>query len=451
MKVLSDKQAKFLGLVLCCTGGFLLAFLLALVVYLLNLALDLFGGVFWSIAVSGMLAILLRPVICIFEEKMKLGRIQAILALYTLVILFFSSLFWFFGGKVLNQTKEIAGSVGEWPTLLEMKAEEKLPPELWDGISSHLQAFNEYWSGLVGEKQDSVFAELEPEQKNMVFSLPAEDRKVFAEFDISEKNAFFALDNNQSRLDFFDRKKMEMQNRVVESFGTQGGEIAKKSAEVLKSAWSGILDLFAKITYLAVIPIYLFYFLGTNRNLIDDLERELSFLSDSIREDLIFLIREFVGIMVAFFRGQLLIGMIMGIGFAIGFSVSGLKFGITLGLFFGLLNVVPYLGSIIGITTVLFLAYFQPGGIADGGGYEVLIGCGITFVAVQLFESYFLTPKIMGEQTGLHPVVVIVSIFFWGTALGGILGMIFGIPLTAFFITFWRLLCKKYFRSAVCA
>ena len=82
-----------------------------------------------------------------------------------------------------------------------------------------------------------------------------------------------------------------------------------------------------------MIPIYLFYFLGTNRNLIDDLERELSFLSDSIREDLIFLTREFVGIMVAFFRGQLLIGMIMGIGFAIGFSVSGLKFGITLGLF----------------------------------------------------------------------------------------------------------------------
>jgi predicted PurR-regulated permease PerM len=56
----------------------------------------------------------------------------------------------------------------------------------------------------------------------------------------------------------------------------------------------------------------------------------------------------------------------------------------------------------------------------------------------------------MGEQTGLHPVVVIFSIFFWGTALGGILGMIFGIPLTAFLIILWRLLCKKYFRSAIC-
>ena len=62
---------------------------------------------------------------------------------------------------------------------------------------------------------------------------------------------------------------------------------------------------------------------------------------------------------MAFFRGQLLIGMIMGIGFAIGFSVSGLKFGITLGLFFGLLNVVPYLGSIIGITTVCFWHIFS--------------------------------------------------------------------------------------------
>ena len=56
----------------------------------------------------------------------------------------------------------------------------------------------------------------------------------------------------------------------------------------------------------------------------------------------------------------------------------------------------------------------------------------------------------MGQQTGLHPVVVMVSIFFWGTALGGILGMIFGIPLTAFLIVAWRLLCRKYFQNSFC-
>jgi predicted PurR-regulated permease PerM len=164
----------------------------------------------------------------------------------------------------------------------------------------------------------------------------------------------------------------------------------------------------------------------------------------------IFLLREFVGILVAFFRGQLLIGLMMGIGYAIGFSISGLKFGIALGLLFGLLNIVPYLGSIVGIVTTLLVAYLQPDGIAQSGEWTILIGCGISFAVVQLIESYYLTPKIMGQQTGLHPVVVIVSIFFWGTALGGILGMIFGIPLTAFLIIAWRLLCRKYFNRSLC-
>ena len=236
----------------------------------------------------------------------------------------------------------------------------------------------------------------------------------------------------------------------MEVMEKQGGQIAEKSAEVLKSAWSGLLGLFAKITYLAVIPIYLFYFLSSNRNFFDDLDQELSFLSDSLRQDLVFLIREFVGILVAFFRGQLLIGMLMGVGYAIGFSLSGLKFGITLGLLFGLLNVVPYLGSIVGIVTTLLVAYLQPAGIAETGQWSILVGCSLSFAVVQLIESYYLTPKIMGQQTGLHPVVVMVSIFFWGTALGGILGMIFGIPLTAFFIIAWRLLCRKYFNRTSC-
>ena len=132
-----------------------------------------------------------------------------------------------------------------------------------------------------------------------------------------------------------------------------------------------------------------------------------------------------------------MIGLFMGIGYAIGFTLSGLKFGIALGLLFGLLNIVPYLGSIVGIGTALLVAYLQPGGISETGEWTVLLGCGASFVVVQLIESYYLTPKIMGQQTGLHPVVVIVSIFFWGSALGGILGMIFGIPLTAFIIIAW--------------
>ena len=66
------------------------------------------------------------------------------------------------------------------------------------------------------------------------------------------------------------------------------------------------------------------------------------------------------------------------------------------------------------------------------------------FAAVQFIEGNFLTPRIMGETTGLHPMVIIVAIFFWGTALDGLLGLILAIPLTAFVVVAWKLAHDTY-------
>ena len=104
----------------------------------------------------------------------------------------------------------------------------------------------------------------------------------------------------------------------------------------------------------------------------------------------------------------------------IGFTLIDLNFGIILGLGIGFLNIIPYLGSIIGIGTVLPLAYFQ----SDGGSIQLVLFALAIFTAVQIIEGYLLTPRIMGKSTGLHPLVIIIAIFFWGTALDGILIMI---------------------------
>jgi predicted PurR-regulated permease PerM len=447
---LSDRQRRFLAFVLCFGGALALGCLFAVLVLILNKTFDLFAGVIWSLAVSGMLAILLRPIVTFFEDKLNLGRMSSILLLYLLVIGSSGSAIWFLGGEVISQTREFIGSAADWPAKLEAKAKKSLPPETWEAFSEQAEVFKEYWKDLLGPKDPALVLQLEPKHQMIYDSLGIDDRETFRALDSEERMDFLELAEVAQRKAYLGRKNLEMRNQAMEVMEKQGGQIAEKSAEVLKSAWSGLLGLFAKITYLAVIPIYLFYFLSSNRNFFDDLDQELSFLSDSLRQDLVFLIREFVGILVAFFRGQLLIGMLMGVGYAIGFSLSGLKFGITLGLLFGLLNVVPYLGSIVGIVTTLLVAYLQPAGIAETGQWSILVGCGLSFAVVQLIESYYLTPKIMGQQTGLHPVVVMVSIFFWGTALGGILGMIFGIPLTAFFIIAWRLLCRKYFNRTTC-
>lgn len=231
---------------------------------------------------------------------------------------------------------------------------------------------------------------------------------------------------------------------VIGNLAKEVPEFSQGSAKALQGAWAGIHSIFSLLACLAIVPIYLFYFLSSRRDYISDLADQLSFINSGMRQDLIYLIRQFKEILEGFFRGQLIIGLMMGIGYAVGFSFSGLKFGIALGVFFGVLNIVPFLGSILGVISVIAVSYLQPGGILESGQWNVFLGCGITFAVVQLLESYWLSPKVMGQRTGLHPMVIIASVFFWGTAFDGVLGMILGIPLTAFIIVFWRLLRKKY-------
>jgi len=194
----------------------------------------------------------------------------------------------------------------------------------------------------------------------------------------------------------------------------------------------------------AVLPVYLVFFLLAGRKNVDGIESYLPFLKPDTRADVVFLVREFINIVVAFFRGQLVIAFLQGVLFAVGFALVGLELGFVLGLLLGFLNIIPYLGSIVGLAAALPLAYFQ-----DGGGLWTVVAVLVVFTVVQLIEAYVLTPKIMGDRTGLHPMAIIVAVFFWGSALGGIMGMILAIPLTAFAVVFWRLAREKYIEEWV--
>ncbi len=241
----------------------------------------------------------------------------------------------------------------------------------------------------------------------------------------------------------FAEKQMEKPaiRRVVESLTQEAQSLLSQALPSLKAAGVGVIGVFGFITQLAIIPIYLFFFLLSRQDPTRSLGDQLPFLKPDVRVDVVFLVREFIAIVVSFFRGQLVIGLIMGALLAVGFSLVGLRFGLFIGLALGILNIVPYLGTIIGLSVALPLAFLQP----EGGWSLVSYVLGV-FIAVQMIEGWFLTPKIMGDRTGLHPVTIIVAIFFWGTALNGILGMILAIPLTAFFVTVWRLVKRKYLK-----
>lgn len=205
------------------------------------------------------------------------------------------------------------------------------------------------------------------------------------------------------------------------------------------SAGAGVISWMGALVCWAVAPIYFAFFLMADTSRVDNLELHIPLLKSETRKDLLYLFKEFLNIIVAFFRGQLVIAFLQGLLFAIGFTIVGLKYGFVIGLTLGFLNIIPYLGNIIGLATALPLAFFQ-----EGGGITRVLVVLIVFATVQLIEGYLLTPKIMGDRTGLHPVVIILAIFFWGSALNGIMGMILAIPLTAFLVVFWRLIREKY-------
>jgi predicted PurR-regulated permease PerM len=183
---------------------------------------------------------------------------------------------------------------------------------------------------------------------------------------------------------------------------------------------------------MAFVPLFLFFLLLSGKRLRGPAHEFLSIFSAPTQHKLLYFTYVFVGHVTAFFRGQLVIAMIMAGMFAGGFTLIGLQGGVLIGLLLGLFNIVPFLGTLLGLLIVLPMSFFQA-----GGGLELMTLALLVFVVVQLVESWVLTPKIMADRSGLHPAVVVISVFFWGTALGGIIGMILAVPLTAFILAVW--------------
>jgi hypothetical protein len=331
-----------------------------------------FSGVLWPLAVAGVLALILRPVVQRLEIWVRGRRTVAVFVLYALFVIVIGGMLLLIVPPVIDQVLDFIDYV----------------PTLWSDVTKYGQIHYPTWIEVIRARIEN------PTVSKMVDSTL---------YELNTKIASF-----------------------LPSLAATGG---------------GVVGTFAFLSHVAIVPVYLFFFLLMRGNPKQKVSMELPFVPSGGREDIAFLISEFVGIVESFFRGQLLIGLIMGVLLALGFTLIGLKFGLVIGLTVGLLNIVPYLGSIIGLLVTLPLAFFQP-----GGGWKLAALVLAVKIVVQSVEGWFLTPKIMGQRTGLHPVIIIISIFFWGTALDGILGMLLAIPITAFVVTAWRLGKRKYLK-----
>jgi predicted PurR-regulated permease PerM len=176
---------------------------------------------------------------------------------------------------------------------------------------------------------------------------------------------------------------------------------------------------------LALIPIYAFYFLLEKRRIESHWREYMPLRDSSAKSELIFLLDSISQYLVAFFRGQLLVAMCDAALYTIGFFLVGVSYAFLLGFAAVFLTMIPFLGSMVICITALLLAFVQYG---DWQHPALVLA---VFAVVQMLESLVISPKIMGNRVGLHPLVIIIAVMTGTTLLGGILGGVLAIPLAA--------------------
>ena len=142
----------------------------------------------------------------------------------------------------------------------------------------------------------------------------------------------------------------------------------------------------------------------------------------------------------AFIRGQLLVMLALAMIYSLGLSLLGIQMALVLGVTAGLASIIPYLGFVVGVTLASFAGYVQY------NDWEMVGLVWMVFILGQILESVFLTPILIGDKIGLHPVMVIFSLMAGGV-IAGFVGLLVAIPIAAIVMVFLRHLILEYLQS----
>lgn len=208
----------------------------------------------------------------------------------------------------------------------------------------------------------------------------------------------------------------------------------------LKSLWSGGSALVSLFSLIVVTPVVAFYLIFDWHKMIDTVD---SWVPRHQQETVRQLARETDQAIAGFVRGQSAVCVILGSFYAIALTVSGLNFGLLIGLIAGLITFIPYVGSMtglilsLGVAVAQFWPHYTP----------ILVVLGI-FLVGQFLEGNVLSPKLVGESVGLHPVWLIFALLAFGY-LFGFVGLLVAVPLAATIGVLSRFALRRYLESSL--
>jgi predicted PurR-regulated permease PerM len=230
---------------------------------------------------------------------------------------------------------------------------------------------------------------------------------------------------------------------LVEMFNAQVSPLLKARLDivpiVLGHLKTGGLALLGVVANLFLIPLVMFYLLQEWPRILTELQRIVPrpWLDRTMR-----IINDIDSVMSEFLRGQLSVMLLLAVFYTAGLWFAGLNFALPVGVLTGLLVFIPYVGFGGGLVLAILAALLQ------GEGWPPLIGVAIVYGLGQLVESFLLTPYLVGERIGLHPLAVIFSLMAFGQ-LFGFVGILVALPVSAALLVGLREVRSAWFASSV--
>lgn len=356
--------------------------------------LHVLAPVLWPLAIAGVFAYLLDPVVDWLQKK-GVPRTRSILLVFFAVTGLLLAVLSSVIPRVVVETGDLVSNIPEYSQRIEEKVEGWLtnPP-------APLRRFMpEEWFN--GDSKPVEEGEATPgEGDNSAETVqPAPSTKTEPQF----------------HLDW----------DVVQSVSKMATSALPAVGKWLLKQLGKLASWFGVIAGLVLIPVYLFYFLMEKKAIAGQWAYYLPLKKSWIKEEIVFVIRSINDHLIAFFRGQVLVALCDSILYTIGFLIIGLDYAFLIGFCAVFLTIIPYIGAFIICGSAVLLAFVQFGDVT-----HTLLPLAV-FAVVQAIEGFVLQPKILGDKVGLHPLAIIIAVIAGTTLLGGLLGGILAIPIAA--------------------
>jgi predicted PurR-regulated permease PerM len=229
-----------------------------------------------------------------------------------------------------------------------------------------------------------------------------------------------------AKISSVERQQLEAKaGKIIPNLERYLPTLAEKIWNIVKKSIGGFLGITGFLLSLIMVPIYLFFLLKERPRIEKRWKDYLPIRASPLKDEIAAALSEINSYTIAYFRGQLLVCLVDGTLIGSILTLFGLNFAPLIGLLVVILTMIPYIGIVICWVPAVLIAAFQ-----WGDWTHPLIVTAI-FIVVQNLEGMFYAPRIVGKSVGLHPMTVIVSIFVWGLLIGGLLGPILAVPLTA--------------------